>query len=212
LPQSFHYLGPWFDDHSAHIPFPFEKLDSRPLIYGSIGTLQEEQSDMFRVMAEACATLDAQLVLSLGHPESQKSRELPGNPLVVNYAPQLELLKRASVTITHSGMNTTQQSLFFGVPMVAIPLAHDQPAIAARLVRTGAGIVIPPAALRVEKLRSALKSLLPKDNAYRAQAARLQQIAQASGGIPAAVRILEGIAESSSPPVVESVPRPAERR
>jgi zeaxanthin glucosyltransferase len=212
LPKNFQYLGPWFDNHSALIPFPYEKLDGRPLIYGSIGTLQEEQSDMFRVMAEACATLDAQLVLSLGHPESQKSRELPGNPLVVNYAPQLELLKRASVTITHSGMNTSQQSLYFGVPMVAIPLAHDQPAIAARLARTGAGIVIPPAALRVEELRAALESLLPEQNPYRAQASRLQEASRAAGGVAAAVRILEGVAASSTSSEAESVPRPAETR
>jgi zeaxanthin glucosyltransferase len=211
-PKDFHYLGPWFDEHSARIPFPYEKLDGRPLIYGSIGTLQEEQNDMFRVMAEACAPLNAQLVLSLGHPESQNSRELPGNPLVVNYAPQLELLKRAAVTITHSGMNTTQQSLYFGVPMVAIPLAHDQPAIAARLARTGAGIVIPPSALKVERLRSALRSLLPNQNGYRTQAVRLRQAARASGGVAAAVKILERVAASSSSWATESVPRPAETR
>jgi zeaxanthin glucosyltransferase len=194
LPESFHYLGPWFDDHSATIPFPYEKLDGRPMIYGSIGTLQEEQSDMFRVMAEACATLDAQLVLSLGHPESRQGRELPGKPLVVNYAPQVELLKRAAVTITHSGMNTTQQSLYFGVPMVAIPLAHDQPAIAARLARTGAGIVIPPSASTVEKVRSALQILLSENNSYRSQAAWLQRASQSAGGIAAAAKILEDVA------------------
>lgn len=198
LPPCFRYLGPWFDDHSSSIPFPYDKLDGRPLIYGSIGTLQEERSDMFRVMAEACSSLHAQLVLSLGHPDSQQSRELPGDPLVVNYAPQLELIKRGAVTITHSGMNTSQQSLCFGVPIVAIPLAHDQPAIAARIARTGAGIVIPPGALTVEKLRSALRTLLSKDNSYRIQALRLQQAAKAAGGVAEAVRIVEQVAHSNS--------------
>ena len=191
LPNTFHYLGPWFDDHSARIPFPFEMLDGRPIIYGSIGTLQQEQSDMFRVMAEACMNLDAQLVLSLGHPESNEVRNLPGNPLVVNYAPQIEILKRAAVTITHSGMNTTQQSLYFGVPMVAIPLAHDQPAIAARLARTGAGLVIPPASLTVPRLRQALELVLPESSQYRAQALRLKAASSKAGGVDRAVELAE---------------------
>lgn len=210
LPESFHYLGPWFDNHTGSIPFPYEKLDGRPIIYGSIGTLQQEQSDMFRVMAEACATLDAQLVLSLGHPESRQGRELPGTPLVVNYAPQVELLKRAAVTITHSGMNTTQQSLYFAVPMVAIPLAHDQPAIAARTARTGAGIVIPPSALTVEKLRSALQILLSEGNSYRIQAARLQRASQSAGGVAAAADILENVISRANSPAVGNVQRSGE--
>jgi zeaxanthin glucosyltransferase len=209
LPPCFRYLGPWFDDRSKAIPFPYEKLDGRPLIYGSIGTLQEERSDIFRVMAEACAPLDAQLVLSLGHPESKQGRELPGNPLVVNYAPQIDILQRAAVTITHSGMNTTQQSLRFGAPMVAIPLAHDQPAIAARLARTGAGIVIPPRKLTVLKLRSALEALLPSENSFRSAAANLRGAAEAAGGVSAAVRILEEIAGVSYSEV-GSVPRSGE--
>lgn len=58
--------------------------------------------------------------------------ELPGNPIVVNYAPQLELLKIADLTITHAGVNTTLESLSNGVPLVAIPITNDQPGVAAR--------------------------------------------------------------------------------
>lgn len=209
LPPCFRYLGPWFDDHSNRIPFPYEKLDGRPLIYGSIGTLQEEQSDMFRVMAEACAPLQAQLVLSLGHPESRQGRELPGNPLVVNYAPQIEILQRAALTITHSGMNTTQQSLRFGLPMVAIPLAHDQPAIAARLARSGAAIVIPPRKLTVTRLRSAIEALLSTGNSFRNAAASLRTEADLAGGVPAAVGILEGITGATNL-AIGNVPRSGE--
>jgi zeaxanthin glucosyltransferase len=193
LPPTFHYLGPWFDDASAVIPFPFEKLDGRPLIYASIGTLQSDSSHIFRVIAEACVGLDAQLVLSLGHPESTAVPDFPGDPIVVNYAPQTELLRRAAVTITHCGMNTTQQSLAFGVPLVAIPLTHDQPAIAARLVRTGAGLTIPPRSLTPERLRSALRAVL-QETSFLRNAQRLQQAIQASGGLKRAVEIIESIA------------------
>jgi MGT family glycosyltransferase len=191
LPSGFHYLGPWFDDFSSRIPFPFEKLDGRPLIYGSLGTLQSKDSRYFRLIAEACAGLDAQLVLSLGDIGGVDVPALPGNPLVVNYAPQTELLSRAALTITHSGMNTTQQSLYFGVPMIAIPLAHDQPAIAARLGRTGAGIVIPPRQLSYARLRAAVELILPQNSSYRKQAQRLQGAIRQAGGLERAADIVE---------------------
>jgi len=190
LPETFHYLGPWFDSSSsAGIPFPFEKLDGRPIVYGSIGTLQRRNSSYFRIMAEACSELDVQLVLSLGHGTGDARLTFPGNPVVVNYAPQLELLRRASATITHGGMNTTQQSLFFGVPAVAIPLAHDQPAIAARLLRSGAGIVIPPSRLTAILLREAVQAVLAEKSPVKMYARVLQEEIANAGGVERAAGI-----------------------
>jgi len=193
LPSGFHYLGPWFDHFSSRIPFPFEKLDGKPLIYGSLGTLQSKDSHYFNLIAEACAGLDAQLVLSLGNAGGVDVPTLPGNPLVVNYAPQTELLSRAALTITHAGMNTTQQSLYFGVPMIAIPLAHDQPAIGARLVRTGAGVAIPPRQLSHARLRDAVLSVLPQKSSYRLQARRMQEAIRQAGGLGRAAAVVEKI-------------------
>ncbi|RQH11362.1 glycosyl transferase family 1, partial [Okeania hirsuta] len=77
---------------------------------------------------------DAQLVMSLGGSATPESLpNLPGNSLVVKYAPQLELLQKATLTITHAGMNTTLECLNNAVPMVAIPIAFDQPGVAARV-------------------------------------------------------------------------------
>ncbi len=139
--------------------------------------------------------MDAQLVLSLGDASGADVPRLPGDPLVVNYAPQTELLSRVALTITHAGMNTTQQSLYFGVPMIAIPLAHDQPAIASRLGRTGAGIVIPPRQLSPARLRDAVASALPADSSYRKQARRLQEAIRQAGGVERAAGIIEQIVE-----------------
>lgn len=193
LPSGFHYLGPWFDHFSSKIPFPFEKLDQRPLIYGSLGTLQRKDSHYFGLIAQACVGLDAQLVLSLGDTSGAEIPTLPGNPLVVNYAPQTELLSRAALTITHAGMNTTQQSLYFGVPMIAVPLAHDQPAIAARIGRTGAGIVIPPRKLSCAGLRAAVELILPQNSSYRKHAQRLQEAIRQAGGLKGAADIVEQV-------------------
>jgi MGT family glycosyltransferase len=193
LPETFHYLGPWFDGCGAQVPFPFEKLDGRPLVYGSLGTLQSRDSHHFRTMAEACASLDVQLVLAVGRGTGEVDRDLPGNPVVVDYAPQIDLLSRAAATITHAGMNTAQQSLYFGVPLVAVPLTHDQPAIAARLAGSGAGIVLRPGRLNPRSLREALRQILPSDSTWRARAQELSQASRRAGGAHRAAEIAEQV-------------------
>ena len=126
LPASFHYLGPFCETSMTEIPFPFERLNGKPLLYASLGTLQNRQQRVFRMIAEACAPLDVQLVLSLGN-NTLMVRDLPGNPIVVPYAPQLELLAKAHAVITHAGTNTMMSALRYGLPMVAVPMTNDQP-------------------------------------------------------------------------------------
>lgn len=87
------------------VEFPFDKLNGKPLIYASMGTLQNRLQYVFEYIAEACAELEAQLVISLGGsavPETLP--KLHGTPLVVKFAPQLELLQKASLVITHAGL------------------------------------------------------------------------------------------------------------
>ena len=92
------------------------------------------RESMFRCFAEACDGLDVQLVISHGGGlTAAQASALPGDPLVVRYAPQEQLLARASLTITHAGLNTVLDSLGRGVPLVAIPLTYEQPAIAGGL-------------------------------------------------------------------------------
>lgn len=105
LPQWFHFTGPYHSPTGREVPdFPYEKLTGQPLIYASMGTVQNRLLGVFKSIAEACNDLDAQLVISLGGsatPEALGS--LAGNPLVVGYAPQLELLQKANLTITQIG-------------------------------------------------------------------------------------------------------------
>jgi zeaxanthin glucosyltransferase len=200
LPQCFHFTGPYHSSIGREIPdFPYEKLTGQPLIYASMGTVQNRLLGIFKSIAEACNDLDAQLVISLGGsatPESLGS--LPGNPLVVGYAPQLELLQKATITITHAGMNTTLECLNNGVPMVAIPVANDQPGIAARVAWSGAGEAIPLSRVNVPKLRSAIQKVLTEDS-YKQNALRLQEAIKKAGGVSRAIDIVEEAASTGKP-------------
>jgi len=192
LPQWFHFTGPFHDLTGREpVSFPFEKLTGQPLIYASMGTLQNRLVEVFQKIASACQELDAQLVISLGGSASPEALlELPGNPLVVEYAPQLELLKKATLTLTHAGLNTVLESLSEGVPMVAIPITNDQPGIAARIAWTGAGEVVPLSRLTIPRLRAAIQRVLTEDS-YKKNAARLQAAIRRSGGVSRAADIVE---------------------
>jgi len=200
LPQCFHFTGPYHSPTGREIPdFPYEKLTGQPLIYASMGTVQNRLLGIFKSIAEACNDLDAQLVISLGGSATPESVQgLPGNPLVVGYAPQLELLKKATLTITHAGMNTTLESLSNGVPMVAIPITNDQPGVAARLAWAGAGEVVPLAQLSVPKLQNAIQKVLTQDS-YKKNALRLQEAIHRAGGVSRAIDIVEQVVATGKP-------------
>jgi zeaxanthin glucosyltransferase len=124
--------------------------------------------------------------------------ELPGNPIVVRYAPQLALLSRAALTIFHGGLNTALESLIHGVPMIAIPVAFDQPGVGARLLWTGTGKAIPVHKLNSCRLRAAIAEVLGNGR-YRAQAKALQRQIASIRGVERAVELVEHSLEVSRP-------------
>ena len=138
-----------------------------------------------------------QLVISLGGRfDPEIFADLPGNP-VTRYAPQLELLKLAKVVITHGGPNTVFESLMEGKPMVAIPLAHDQPAVSARLARLKIAEVLPVMRLSAKRIRTAVKRVLDSPK-YRDAAVKMQAKLQSLQGLERAVELIEGALEKAS--------------
>jgi MGT family glycosyltransferase len=194
LPPHVHHTGPWTDVAGrAPVDFPWSRLDPvRPLAYASMGTLQNGVLRTFRMIAEACAGLDLQLVISLGGGQDPALLgDLPGDPVVVGYAPQLELIRRSALTISHGGLNTALESLAQGVPMVVLPVAYDQPGVGARVEWSGVGRSIPVGRLTVDGLRDAVRIVLG-DPAYRERAGRLQSSIEAADGLNRAADLIEG--------------------
>lgn len=193
-PTNLHYTGPFVDAHQRpKVDFPWERLDRRPLVYASLGTLQNGSESIFRTIAEGCGGLGVQLVISLGGGlDPTHLGVLAGDPIVVRYAPQLEIMKRAAVVITHAGLNTVLESLAEGVPLVALPLGNDQPGVAARVAARGAGIVIPQRKLTARKLRTAVQTVLQDEN-YRQAAATLKSVISQADGLNRAADIIERV-------------------
>jgi MGT family glycosyltransferase len=192
LPKQLHFVGPMFDQQTRERSnFPFEKLDGRPLIYASMGTLQNRVKEIFTTIAQACAGLPAQLVIALGGGATPDVLgELPGSPVVVEFAPQLELIQRAELCITHAGLNTALECLAHGVPMVAIPITNDQPGVAARIAWCGAGKFILPGRLTAKKLAAMIEKVMREDS-YRENARRLQSAIAKTRGAARAAELIE---------------------
>jgi zeaxanthin glucosyltransferase len=106
---------------------------------------------------------DVQAVLSVGKNISPENLvRIPSNTIVVRSAPQIELLRRAALGITHAGLNTVLESLARGVPMVAIPIGYDQPGVAARIAHHGVGEFMEVEDLTVEGLSKRIQAVPKK--------------------------------------------------
>lgn len=117
-PQQFHHTGPFHDGAGRiAVDFPWERRTGEPLIYASMGTLTNGLADVYRTIAAATAKQKGvQLVLSIGDQlDPEQIGPVPSNTILVQRAPQLELLKPASVCITHAGLNTVRECLAQGV-------------------------------------------------------------------------------------------------
>jgi zeaxanthin glucosyltransferase len=192
-PPQFHYTGPFFDNGGREpIPFPWEQLDSRPLIYASLGTLVNGMTSIYQIILAAVGRMpEIQVVLAKGN--NIKLNELgpiPPNLIVVDQAPQLDLLKCSVLCITHAGLNTALESLAHGVPMLAIPISYDQPGVATRIAYHGAGEFIEVDNLTIDGLHELIQKVL-RTPAYREKAQYFRDVIAKRPGLDVAAKAIE---------------------
>jgi MGT family glycosyltransferase len=192
-PSQFHHTGPFHDGEGREkVNFPWERLTGEPLIYASMGTVMNGRVETFRTIVAALAKhKDLQLVLSVGdRVEPDQIGPAPSNAIIVKRAPQLELLKRTSVCVTHAGLNTVLESLAQGVPQVAIPVTFDQPGVAARIAHRQTGVVTSLDKLTPGRLSGLLDEVLINPT-YRANAQKLQRKIVEANGLSVAADVVE---------------------
>jgi MGT family glycosyltransferase len=192
-PSQFHHTGPFHDEqYRQKVEFPWERLTGEPIVYASMGTILNGRVDVFRTMAGALAKhKDLQLVLSVGeNVDPVQIGPVRSNAIIVKKAPQLELLKKASVCITHAGLNTVLESLAQGVPQVAIPVTYDQPGVAARIANKRTGVVTSLDKLTADHL-STLLDIVLSDPIYRDNARTLKKAIEDANGLSVAADLVE---------------------
>ncbi|HET7219007.1 MAG TPA: macrolide family glycosyltransferase, partial [Vicinamibacterales bacterium] len=178
----FCFVGPLLEPRAGGNAFPWEMLSHPTVVYVSLGTLFNANADFYRSCFEAFGTLDAQIVLSVGRRIALDSLGAPpANVLVRTHVPQLDVLQRATVFITHGGMNSVSESLYYGVPVVVIPQMSEQEIVGRRVEEVGAGVFLANEQITPQALRSSVERVLA-DERFRAHAQAIGQSFRTAGG------------------------------
>lgn len=179
--ESFVFVGPAIRERDEKLDFPLQK--QRPLIYISLGTIFNVNMAFYQKCFEAFAGSDKQVILSVGQGIGLDSfQNIPPNFIVRNYVPQLEVLKRADVFITHGGMNSVSEGLYYGVPLIVIPQGGDQFFVADRVVKLKAGYTLNSCRFTPQKLYETADRIMA-DEQMRIQCESISASFRGAGGV-----------------------------
>jgi MGT family glycosyltransferase len=178
----FVFIGPSIDPAPVEARFGWDEPSPDPLIYVSLGTLFNAEPMFYEQCFEAFRNESVRVLMAIGTAISAASLgSPPPNVIVQASVPQLEVLRRASVFVTHGGMNSVSESLSLGVPMVVIPQMGEQELVAHQVEVFGAGLFLQKERVTAAGLRESARRVL-QDDSYRGQCARLHRSFEEAGG------------------------------
>lgn len=195
-PKRLIWCGRWREPEAQNTHQALQALglpaDARNLAFCSLGTLQGSRGALFKRIASAFAGGEFVPVIAHGGRLSARAAAaLPGQPIVRAFVPQCAVLARSRVAVLHGGFNSVLDALAHGVPIVALPLAFEQPGTAARLRHAGLAEVIRPAWADAARIRAAIDRVCSP--AHQAAAAQIAEQLAAAGGTATAADQLEAV-------------------
>jgi MGT family glycosyltransferase len=182
--ESFVFVGPSISEQcDAQNSLFLKKIDGRPLLYISLGTIFNDGWRRFLDMCfSAFRDTEWQVLISLGKNASDvQLQDIPENFLIEDYVPQLEVLQRSRSFITHGGMNSTMEALYFGVPPIVVPQTVEQERTGQQVEKLGLGLQLDKETLTEEVLRNAVKQVT-EDETFQPRLLSMQQEIQNAGG------------------------------
>ena len=183
----YHFIGPSI----RPIKEPFEKTAEKT-VYISMGTVNQDR-EFYRNCIHALGQTDWQVIISMGtNPEHFE--DLPDNIRIYESVDQMAVLDIADAFITHCGMNSASEGLYFQVPLVLFPQTPEQGAVARRVEELGAGTRLD--SISEESIMESLNKVL-FDPAYKENAVRISDSFKACGGAKEARAFLETIIDQT---------------
>ena len=182
------------------------KLNRPALIYVSLGTIFNTNLNIFATILKALDLVNAQTpikaIISTGSAcfDMLNKDATSNNKLILKTAPQIDILKRASLFITHSGMNSTSEAIHFGVPMICLPMALgvDQPLVAYRVAdELGLGIRLQANDLDCAVLKDSILKVL-NDETYAERCLLYRDISQKYDGHQNTVKLIQELLRDST--------------
>ncbi|MGW6737071.1 macrolide family glycosyltransferase [Streptomyces sp. NPDC055013] len=195
--ESYRFVGPSIGARPVDPSFKADRLQD-PVLYASLGTVFNADPKLLRTFATALAPLGGTVIVATGQTDPDALGPLPANVLPRRFVPQPEVLARAALFITHGGMNSVNEAMYAGVPMLVVPQGADQPMIARRVAGLGAGLSLRTEDVAKGSVRALARRLL-HEPAFRAAAATLRAAQHDAGGFRRAADELERYAHTARP-------------
>jgi len=185
--HTYKFVGPSISARITQDSFDFTTIMERSLIYISLGTVFNQSIDFYKLCFEAFENSNHTIIMSVGdRVQVSELGDIPANFIVKNYVPQTDVLQYTKLFITHGGMNSAHEGLYYGVPLVVIPQSADQPIIAEQVAQIGAGVTLQMQGLDANQLREAADHVL-SGSSFKEAAARMKDSLRSSGGYHQAV-------------------------
>jgi MGT family glycosyltransferase len=196
--DSIKFVGPSIAPRTDTSGFPFDQLGTKPLIYISLGTVINQNQDFYLQSIQAFRDSDYQIVMSVGQrTEIARLGEIPANFIVRNFVPQLEILQRAALFITHAGLNSVHEALYYNVPLVLVPQQVEQNYVAGRAEELGVGVKLSNNQITAQRLREAAARILSGES-YHQNATRVGESLRGAGGYQRAVDEIFAMKDANS--------------
>ena len=164
--------------------------NGKPLLYSSLGTAFNNWPEYYPILFDAVRDLDINVFAALGAIDPDSLTDVPANVELGKMVPQLDILSQASVFITHAGMGGTGESIYYGVPMIAIPQMDEQAITARQIECSGLGFaLLDKGAITSEMLKEKIQILL-NDPSYKEKVNEFSADMKTLGGAKASVNAL----------------------
>ena len=174
--KSYRFVGSSLFFKNEHNNFPFDKLINKKVVFISMGTLLNANTEFFNKCIEAFSNTKYYVVISTGFDiEKNQLSDIPDNFLVTDSVPQQKLLEHVDLFITHAGMNSVNEAICRGVPMILLPHTYEQKLIADRVAELGLGITSNINKITSENLYNFTNKII-EDSDYKKQTAKYKYI------------------------------------
>jgi UDP:flavonoid glycosyltransferase YjiC (YdhE family) len=176
-------------------PVWLDELGARPVVYATLGTAYNQHPKLFALLLDAIRDVPVDLILTTGLEELVEGLgRQTDNVRIASYIPQSWLLPHCDLVVSHGGFGTVQAALQYGLPLVLLPIAADQPDNARFCRAHGLAEVVEPYERSVDAIQSAVRTVL-EDHGYRERAQSWQRAARALPSSAEVVSLLERLAE-----------------
>ncbi|OBV41394.1 glycosyltransferase [Janthinobacterium psychrotolerans] len=171
----------------------------RPFIFASLGTLQGHRHALLLRIAKGCRLAGAQLLVAhCGGLDALQCEQLKqaGATWVCAFADQQAVLARADAVVSHAGLNTVMDAIAAGTPVLAVPIAFDQPGVAARIAHAGIGLRASARWASPARIAAQLRRLLDEP-AFARRCTALANAVRTAGGTARAADLVEAALQTS---------------